>query len=59
VVPFIKLPETVKLVAVAVPVNARLAKCFFTIKSEDVALLFNDVIKLVVPFIKSPVTGEF
>ena len=56
VVPLIKSPETVELVAVAVPVNAGLANGAFNAKSVVVALLFNDVNTFVVPFIKLPET---
>ena len=41
VVPLTKLPETLKLVAVAVPVNAGLAKGAFNDTSVEFALLFS------------------
>ena len=52
VVPLIKLPETIELVAVAVPVNAGLAKGARNAKSVVDALLFNSVNTLVVQLTK-------
>ncbi len=43
VVPFIKLPETAKSVAVHNPVNVGLAKGAFKLNCVVVALLFNSV----------------
>ena len=53
VVPLIRFPETVKLLAVAVPVNAGLAKGANDDKEVVLALLLNSVNIFVVPWIRS------
>ncbi len=52
VVPLIRDPETVKLTAVVVPVNAGLAKGAFNDTSVVVAFVPNSVKTLVVPLLK-------